>query len=164
MTVIVRPHVVLVPYPAQGHVTPMLRLAILLYDRGFRPIVAVPDFVHSRIIAGSNKLSDDRVGLASLDSGLADGDKDFFAIDRAMENCMPEHFERMLRGLASEGEVQFVVVDLLASWAIGVAAQCGILTAGFWPAMLATYRVVSAIPELIARGFISDCGKKASVD
>uniref|UniRef100_A0A0D3FU73 Glycosyltransferase N-terminal domain-containing protein n=1 Tax=Oryza barthii TaxID=65489 RepID=A0A0D3FU73_9ORYZ len=30
-----RPHAVMVPYPAQGHVTPMLTLAKLLYSRGF---------------------------------------------------------------------------------------------------------------------------------
>ncbi|ONM04642.1 UDP-glycosyltransferase 85A7 [Zea mays] len=30
-----QPHVVMIPYPAQGHVTPMLQLAKLLHTRGF---------------------------------------------------------------------------------------------------------------------------------
>lgn len=157
---IVKPQVVLVPYPAQGHVTPILHLARALYAHGFRPVIALPDFIYRRISAKTKTGDDDCVAFLSVPTGLGDGDKDFFAIDRVMENCMPAHFEIVLKGLQSEGEVACVVVDLLASWAIGVAVRCGILTGGFWPAMFATYRIVSAIPELIRRGLISDSGKR----
>ncbi|XP_020263419.1 UDP-glycosyltransferase 82A1-like, partial [Asparagus officinalis] len=75
-----------------------------------------------------------------------------------MEDSMPEHLGRVLKELRSQGEVACLVVDLLASAAIRVAEQVGVRVAGFWPAMFATYRVLSAIPVLIRQGIISDCG------
>ncbi|XP_038975925.1 UDP-glycosyltransferase 82A1-like [Phoenix dactylifera] len=152
-----QPRVVLVPFPAQGHVTPMLHLAQALHAQGFLPMVASPDFIHRRIAAGRADPTDDHVGFASIPSGFGAGDapRDFAAIDDAMENSMPGHLERLLKELDG---VVCVVVDLLASWAIPVVARSGIPAAGFWPAMHATYRLISAIPELIRKGFISECG------
>nr|XP_010906747.2 UDP-glycosyltransferase 82A1 [Elaeis guineensis] len=151
-----QPRIVLVPFPAQGHLTPLLHLAQALHAQGFLPIVATPDFIHRRITARVDPAGD-HVGFASIPTGFGAGDtpRDFAAIDDAMENYMPGHLELLLKQLDG---VVCVVVDLLASWAIPVVARCGIPAAGFWPAMHATYRLISAIPELIQKGFISECG------
>ncbi|CAM0945125.1 unnamed protein product [Alopecurus aequalis] len=145
--------VVLVPFPAQGHVTPMLHLACALAARGIAATVAVPDFVHRRM--GSYASSG--VELASIPSGIADNDGEppgFASIAHAMEHYMPAHLELML----TRGHAACVVVDVLASWAIPVASRRGLPSVGFWPAMLASFRVVAAIPELLRQGFISDSG------
>ncbi|CAD5196519.1 unnamed protein product [Musa acuminata subsp. malaccensis] len=156
-----RPRVVLVPFPAQGHVSPMLDLARVLHARGFEVTVAAPDFIHRRL-AGR---ADDGIRFASVSSGLMADDgaapPDFAAIERAMESHMPAHLERLLSPPDAEA-IACVVVDLVASWAIPVARRCGLPVAGFWTAMLATYRVISAIPELIRRGFISEFGSPLS--
>ncbi|XP_074570529.1 UDP-glycosyltransferase 82A1-like [Curcuma longa] len=151
-----RSRIVLVPFPAQGHVSPMLHLARLLHARGFAATLATPDFIHRRLVARA----DGSCRLVSMPSGLdhVDGEAmpDFAAIERAMEDHMPAQLERLL--LAEAAEVACVVVDLVASWAIPVAKRCGVRVAGFWPAMLATFRIIAAIPELIHRGLISENG------
>ena len=156
--------VVLVPFPAQGHISPMLRLARALAGRGVAAIVAVPDFVHRRLVSACGHQVGVGVELASIDSGVPDdgvGEPPGFAgFARAMEHHMPTSLESMLttrRGLAGRG-VACLVADVLASWAVPVAARCGVPAVGFWTAMLATYRVVAAIPELIDKGLISDHG------
>uniref|UniRef100_A0A453P558 Glycosyltransferase n=1 Tax=Aegilops tauschii subsp. strangulata TaxID=200361 RepID=A0A453P558_AEGTS len=156
---LVDPAVVLVPFPAQGHVTPMLQLARALVARGVAATVAVPDFVHRRM--GSV----DAVGgvaLASIPSGIPDDDEEppgFASIAHAMEHHMPAHLEQTLaRGQAPGARgTACLIVDVLASWAVPVASRCGVPVVGFWPAMLATFGVVAAIPELLSKGFISDC-------
>ncbi|KAJ3706479.1 hypothetical protein LUZ61_010184 [Rhynchospora tenuis] len=152
----IKPRIVLVPFPAQGHVTPMLHLAHAIQSHGFTTTLAVPDFIHRRLTTNAN-LSYSTVELISIPSGEGDGGelKDFQSIVNAMENYMPGRFEEILRGYRP---VTCVVVDLLASWAILVAKQCGLAVAGFWPAMTASYRVISAIPTLMLEGIISESG------
>jgi hypothetical protein len=162
------PAVLLVPFPAQGHVTPMLQLARALAAHGVAATVAVPDFIHRRISGTGGCCCGGGVALASIPSGIAASDDDgaapgFAAIVDAMEHRMPPHLERMLTTSPRSGRPPVavfacVVVDVLASWAVPVAARCGVPAAGFWPAMLASYRVVAAIPELIERGLISESG------
>ncbi|KAJ1702062.1 hypothetical protein LUZ63_001841 [Rhynchospora breviuscula] len=151
-----KPRIVLVPFPAQGHVTPMLHLAHAIQSHGFTTTLAVPDFIHHRLTTNAN-LSCSPVELVSIPSGKGDrGElKDFQAIVNAMENYMPGRFEEMLRGYRA---VACVVVDLLASWAIPVAKQCSFAVAGFWPAMMASYKIISAIPTLMQKGIISESG------
>ncbi|XP_054789871.1 UDP-glycosyltransferase 82A1-like isoform X2 [Prosopis cineraria] len=77
-----------------------------------------------------------------------------------MENTMPGQLEELIQELrdGGGGTVVCVVVELLASWAIQVGHKCGIVVAGFWPAMLATYRLIASIPETVRCGLISETG------
>ncbi|KAL6861267.1 hypothetical protein ACP4OV_016967 [Aristida adscensionis] len=153
--------VVFVPFPAQGHITPMLRLARAVAGRGgVAATVAVPDFAHR--LMGRPAEAGAGVAVAPLPSGVVQdggggGDEPpgAAAIVHAMEHHMPAQLERMLRG---RRRVSCLVVDALASWAIPVAERCGVPAVGFWPVMLASYRTVAAIPELIAKGVITESG------
>ncbi|EAY86811.1 hypothetical protein OsI_08188 [Oryza sativa Indica Group] len=167
--------VFLVPFPAQGHVTPMLHLARALAARGdVAPTVVLPDFIHRRVVRAGGNGGGGGVALASFPSGIPGGDDGdgapgFASIVHAMENRMPAHLERVLMLMRDDDDDRLaaagrraacltVVVDVLASWAVPVATRCGVAAVGFWPAMLASYRVVAAIPELIDRGLVSEYG------
>jgi len=160
--------IVFVPFPAQGHITPMLHLARALADRGgIAATVAVPDFVHRRM--GQTETGDAcsaELALVPIPSGVPDdgGDDEppgFATIVHAMEHHMPAHLERML--VKAGVPCSCLVVDVLASWAVPVAARCGVPAVGFWPVMFASYRIVAAIPELISKGFISGSGMPATI-
>mgnify|MGYP002413828182 CR=1 FL=1 len=45
-----RPHAVLIPYPAQGHITPMLNVAKLLHARGFDVTFVNTEYNQARLI------------------------------------------------------------------------------------------------------------------
>lgn len=156
----VRPRIFLVPYPAQGHVTPMLQLAASFHDRGLEPVVILPDFIYDKIVNSNAQIASGyNIAMASIASGLGkDERRDFFTICYAMEHNMPAHLDCMLRG-RDGGKPVCVIVDLLASWAIPVSEEAGVPVAGFWAAMLATYRLISAIPHLIHAGLVSETGK-----
>ncbi|MCH1922934.1 hypothetical protein L9G15_26340, partial [Shewanella sp. A3A] len=74
-----RPHAVMVPYPAQGHVTPMLTLAKLLYSRGFHVTFVNNEFNHRRLLrARGARALDGAPGFrfAAMDDGLPPSDAD----------------------------------------------------------------------------------------
>ncbi|RDY02176.1 UDP-glycosyltransferase 82A1, partial [Mucuna pruriens] len=151
-----KPIIVLVPYPAQGHVSPMQKLAWAFLGHGYEAVIVVPQFIHRQIMVHT----DHEIKWVALPDGLAheqeEGESpDFFAIESAMENTMPTHLEGLLRKLSEDGDVACLIVDLLASWALQIADACGIPSAGFWPAMFATYLFIAAIPHMLRRGLIS---------
>ncbi|KAL5556086.1 hypothetical protein UlMin_038322 [Ulmus minor] len=45
-----KPHAVCVPFPAQGHVNPMMQLAKLLHSKGFHITFVNTEFNHKRLI------------------------------------------------------------------------------------------------------------------
>ncbi|KAJ4846716.1 hypothetical protein Tsubulata_005184 [Turnera subulata] len=153
------PKIILVPYPAQGHVTPMLKLASTLARRGFDPVMIIPEFIHQRIMASTNPKTT-KIEFTSIPDGLKmDVPRDFFSIEKAMEKTMPTHLERLLGKFDEDGQpVACLIVDLLASWAIEVGQRCRVPVAGFWPAMLATFKLISAIPDMVRNGLISEDG------
>ncbi|KAG7626175.1 UDP-glycosyltransferase 82A1 [Arabidopsis thaliana] len=156
MKVTQKPKIIFIPYPAQGHVTPMLHLASAFLSRGFSPVVMTPESIHRRISATNEDLG---ITFLALSDGQDRPDappSDFFSIENSMENIMPPQLERLL--LEEDLDVACVVVDLLASWAIGVADRCGVPVAGFWPVMFAAYRLIQAIPELVRTGLVSQKG------
>uniref|UniRef100_A0A5B7CCJ8 Glycosyltransferase n=1 Tax=Davidia involucrata TaxID=16924 RepID=A0A5B7CCJ8_DAVIN len=159
MKCVQRPKIIMVPYPAQGHVTPMLKLASAFLKRGLEPVVVTPEFIHRRI---APKLMDQRISCMSIPDGLEEAGRprDFFTIEMAMENNMPLHLERLVLELLGDGQQLIIcmVVDLLASWAINVANRCGVQVAGFWPVMLAAYQLIAAIPHMLRSGIISQTG------
>jgi hypothetical protein len=90
-----RPHVVCVPFPAQGHVTPMLKLAKVLHCRGFHITLVNSEFNHRRLLRsrGAGAL-DGLLGFrfAAIPEGLppsdADATQDVSSLCRAtMEKC-----------------------------------------------------------------------------
>lgn len=162
--------IIMVPYPAQGHVTPMLQLATAFAHRGFQPVVVTPEFIHRKISHPQDQTNG--ISFLSIPDGLEeDAPRDFFAIEKAMENNMAAHLERLVRKLREEeedeggggggggGNVACVVVDLLSSYAIEVGERCGVPVAGFWPVMLAAYHLIAAIPQMIRTGLVSETGK-----
>ncbi|KAI3698699.1 hypothetical protein L2E82_42437 [Cichorium intybus] len=151
-----KPTVIMVPYPAQGHVTPMLNLASALSRHGLSPVVVTPEFIHHTIAHKNTHIT-----CKSIPDGLDDETpRDFFSIEFAMENNMPEHLDHLVRELngGDDGGVAFMIVDLLASWALKVGGDCGVPVVGYWPVMFAAYQLIAAIPEMLSLGIISESG------
>ena len=69
-----KPHVVCIPYPAQSHITAMLKLAKLLHHKGFHVTFVNTEFNHNRL-------------LKSLGSNSLDGLPDFKF--EAIPDCLP---------------------------------------------------------------------------
>lgn len=152
--------VILIPFPAQGHVTPMLKLASILPTFGLKPVLIVHEFIHDRISAQIN--ARDGISCMSISDGLpVEMPRDFFSIEKAMEDYMPSRLDVVIRELNEDGDggIFCFIVDLLASWAINVANKYEVQVAGFWPAMHTTYRLIAAIPAMVRTGIISENGQ-----
>ncbi|XVF61595.1 hypothetical protein PTKIN_Ptkin08bG0142700 [Pterospermum kingtungense] len=96
-----KPHAVCVPYPSQGHVSPMMQLAKLLHSRGFHITFVNTEFNHRRLIR--SKGPDSVKGLPdfwfeTIPDGLPPSDRDATQdvpalCDSTRKNCLAPFFE-----------------------------------------------------------------------
>ncbi|CAI0402503.1 unnamed protein product [Linum tenue] len=162
---------IMVPYPALGHVTPMFHLAssfLQLPDCNytFAPVLLLPHFLHRQISATATNDVDPRISLVPVpeeDDGEDEpppSPADFFAIDKAMEQSSSPagQMEAVVRDIVAcsgDGGCDVcMVVDLLVSSAIGVGRRCGLPVAGFWAVDLLAHQLIAAIPQLVATGLV----------
>ncbi|XVF16718.1 hypothetical protein REPUB_Repub10bG0056300 [Reevesia pubescens] len=133
-----RPHILVIPYPAQGHVIPLMELSQNLAKKGFKISFINTEFNHKRIVdAFGNKPFDENglIHLVSIPDGMEHGK------------------DRNQLGKLSESLCQVMPRELKE-----FTAELGIRTAAFWPASLYQLVALLSIPKLIDDGLIDENG------
>ncbi|KAK9265974.1 hypothetical protein L1049_012508 [Liquidambar formosana] len=166
-----RPHAVVVSYPAQGHVNPLMDLSRIMAERGFKITSVNTEFPNNRIRSAieadmNDSLLEGRIRLVSIPDGLgpeedrSDLNKLFESILRDMP-CMLEELIHSVNG--SDGNtdemITCVVADLFMGWAPEVATKMGIRSALFWIGSATTFALKLSIPWLIHEGIINGITK-----
>ncbi|RLN08822.1 limonoid UDP-glucosyltransferase [Panicum miliaceum] len=133
------PHLLLICFPGQGHVNPMLRLAKRVAAKGLLVTFSSLASVGARLAAAAGvsaggdgvPVGRGRVRFEFLEDG--DPGPDLDDLMRHLETAGPPAFAALLRRQAEEGRpVACVVVNPFMPWASDVAAAEGIPTAVLW--------------------------------
>ncbi|KAF8775595.1 hypothetical protein HU200_004371 [Digitaria exilis] len=128
-------HVLVLPFPAQGHVTPLMELSHRLVDHGFEVTFVNTEVDHALVVAalrasGGEAAVCGGIHLASIPDGLADEDdrKDLSKLIDAYTRHMPGHLERLIADLEAAGKpkVKWLVGDITMGWSFEVAKKLGI--------------------------------------
>ncbi|GJN20631.1 hypothetical protein PR202_gb08031 [Eleusine coracana subsp. coracana] len=154
------PHALVIPFPAQGHVIPLLELAHALVDRGFTVTFANSEFNHDRVLAAMSSEKNgmallDRIRLAAVPDGMAPGEDRNNLVKLTVqmkEHMAPAVEELVLRSRRADarGPITCMVTDYnLGSWALDVARRTGIKSASIWPASAAVLATLLSIPKLV---------------
>ncbi|XP_059624780.1 linamarin synthase 2-like [Cornus florida] len=157
-----KPHAVCVPYPAQGHVNPMMQLAKLLHSRGFHITFVNTEFNHKRLV--KSKGPDSVKGLPdfrfdTIPDGLppsdCDATQDVPALCYSTRKSCLVPFKELLIKLNSSAQVPpvtCVISDGVMSFGINAAEELGIPEVQFWTASACSFMGYLHYRELIKRG------------
>ncbi|KAF5754946.1 putative trans-zeatin O-beta-D-glucosyltransferase [Helianthus annuus] len=159
-----KPHVVVIPYPAQGHVIPFLELAQRLVQQGIRVTFVNTDFNQKGV--ASNWLDKGSFGglmqMVSISDGLEPWEdrSDLCKLTLSIMQTMPHKLEELIETINKEesSKVSCVIADDCMAWAIQVAKKMGIGSAAFWPASVATLASIFSFQKLIDDGIINEKG------
>ncbi|CAN0896077.1 UDP-glycosyltransferase 83A1 [Linum grandiflorum] len=155
-----KPHVLVVPAAAQGHVIPMLKLAQKLNDHGIVVTVVNLDFVHRKINMSPEDEQSHGSGMIRMVS-VPDGlDPDFDGSDlvkvtETLETVLPVQLRKLIQ---QHGNFSWVIADAFISAAFIVAKEMGIKTAALWTASMENLAVILRVPQLIEAGTIDENG------
>ncbi|GJM96665.1 hypothetical protein PR202_ga13527 [Eleusine coracana subsp. coracana] len=161
-------HVMVLPMPCQGHVTPLMELSHRLVDHGFEVTFVNTEVDHALVLGalqaspGGAAALGGGIHLASIPDGLADDEdrKDLNKLIDAYSRHMPGYLERLVADMDAAGrpKVKWLVGDVNMGWSFEVAKRLGIRVACFWPASMACLAIMLKIPELMEEGLIDDKG------
>lgn len=158
------PHAVCVPYPAQGHITPMLNVAKLLHARGFEVTFVNSEYNHARLLRSRGAAAVagvDGFRFATIPDGLPPSDDDDVTQDipslckSTTETCLPP-FRRLLADLnddtAGRPPVTCVISDVVMGFSMAAAKELGIAYVQLWTASAISYLGYRHYRLLINRG------------
>jgi len=170
------PTVLTLPYPAQGHVNPMMTFSQKLVQNGCKVIFVNTEFNHRRVVSSMVDQQDSSspdeqeslLKLVSIPDGLGpdDDSNDHDKLCEAIPKSMPEALEKLIEDIHVKGEnrINFIVADLCMAWALDVGNKLGIKGAVLCPASATMFTLVYSIPVLIDEGILdSDLGKNIIV-
>ncbi|XP_018715646.2 UDP-glycosyltransferase 83A1 [Eucalyptus grandis] len=158
-------HVLCIPFPAQGHVTPLLKLSHCIADHGIKVTVVNTESVHTQVMA-ANQLDDgsNPIDFVAFPDGLETDEerKDWVKLLESISRVMPGYLQEFIEKVKQQSkgnedeQINFVIADLTAGWALEVAERMGIKRAGFWPASVSSLALTLHIRKLIEGGVIDN--------
>ncbi|KAJ0099478.1 hypothetical protein Patl1_21778 [Pistacia atlantica] len=148
-------HVLAMPYPAQGHVIPLLEFSQCLARR-IRVTFVNTEYKHKRVNAlEENKFIGGQIRLVSIPDGMKPG-----KLSAALNQVLPEKLEELIEDINREesDKITCFIVDGSIGWATEVAEKMKIRRAVFWPASAAIQALSFSIPNFIDDGIIDKDG------
>jgi len=157
-----RHHAVLVPFPAQGHINPMMQVALKLVDEGFLISFVNTDYNHSRIAEANNTSNHQMIRSVVVPDGLPSTDTrtDIAKLCHVTENVIVPFLDNLIHQIKEEDKDSTVclVVDVLASRALEIAQRHQIPKAALWTSLTATYALCYNMPALVSSQIIPSNG------
>jgi len=158
-----KPHAVCIPFPAQGHINPMLKLAKLLHFKGFHITFVNTEYNHRRLLKSRGSSSLD--GLPDFQfktipdglppSDIADATQDIPSLcDCTSTTCLAP-FRDLISKLNSSSivpQVTCIISDACMSFTLDAAEEFGIPEAVFWTPSACGVLGYAQYRSLIERG------------
>ncbi|KAB2033911.1 hypothetical protein ES319_D04G048400v1 [Gossypium barbadense] len=134
------PHILAIPYPAQGHVIPLMELSHNLVSHGFKITFVNTDFNHKRVKdAFGNKVDGEgSIRLVSIPDGMEPDEdrKQLGKLTDGISKVMPLELKKLVKKIngSEDNKISCVIADVNMGWALDIAAEFEIPGVAFWPA------------------------------
>uniref|UniRef100_A0ACD5WEX8 Uncharacterized protein n=1 Tax=Avena sativa TaxID=4498 RepID=A0ACD5WEX8_AVESA len=152
------PRVMVLPFPAQGHVIPLMELSCKLAEHGIQVDFVNTEFNHDLILGAMSveRAIPDGIRMISIPDGLGpeDDHADIGKFVRDLPAAMSGRLQEMIRS----NKIKWVIVDVSMSWALEVATKAGARAASFSTYSAAVFALRVNLPKLIGDGVLDESG------
>ena len=155
-----KPHLVLIPYPAQGHINPMLKLAKILHNRGFFITFVNTEYNHKRLLSSRGPNSLDGLPdfrFETIPDGLppsdVDATQDIPSLCVSITNNFLAPFCDLITKL-NDPPVTCIVSDVVMSFTFDAAEKFGVPEVVFFSASACGFLGCRHYRNLIQTGLI----------
>ncbi|CAN6479910.1 unnamed protein product [Victoria cruziana] len=159
-----RAHAVCIPFPAQGHVTPMMQLAKLLHCKGFHITFVNTDYNHERLVRSwgpDSVWGFEDFRFKSMPDGLPAADPDRTQSIPELCASISKNFAVPFLDLvvkisesAEDPPVTCIIADGFMSFTHMAAEKLGVPLVALWTASASGFWSYFHYPDLLQRGYI----------
>ncbi|KAK6143689.1 hypothetical protein DH2020_024037 [Rehmannia glutinosa] len=162
-----KPHAICVPFPAQGHINPMLKFAILLHHKGFHITFVHTEYNYNRLLrshGGAAALAPSpEFQFATIPDGLpppenANSTQDIRSLCLSTrKNCLEplnELIGKLNRRTSSVPPVSCIVADVIMGFALDAAEQIGVPCVLLQTSSACSFMCNKHLTHLVDKGFI----------
>nr|XP_043636222.1 7-deoxyloganetin glucosyltransferase-like [Erigeron canadensis] len=160
-----KPHAVCIPFPAQGHINPMLKFAKILHSKGFHITFVNTEFNHKRLVKSQGSDTLNRFSsfqFETIPDGLPpaeneDATQDIASLCKSTSETCVEPFKKLLLKLNNSTTlppVSCVVSDGVMSFTLDVTQELGIPNVLFWTTSACGFLAYAHYATLKQKGFI----------
>ncbi|KAL2482387.1 UDP-glycosyltransferase 83A1 [Forsythia ovata] len=159
-----RPHVLAVPFPAQGHVMPLMKLCQKIANRGIKVTFVNAEHIHAKVIAA---MSDEdkkqqRIELTSIPDGLQTEEDRKKGLVESLRRTYPRNLTRLIEKINCENsdeKISCVIADTpVIGWIHDVSQKMGAELVAFQFGAAADIALILQIPKLIQDGSLDTNG------
>nr|GMD56254.1 UDP-glycosyltransferase 83A1-like [Ipomoea batatas] len=158
-----KPHIIAIPYPAQGHVIPLMELCLCLVKHGCKVTFVNSEFNHNRIIESMSEADDVLINFVSVPDGLAveEDRNDLKKLTEALFEVVPGKLEALIHNIneSDENRISCLIADESLGWALDLAKKLGLQRVAFWPASATSLTMMFNVPKLIDDGIVGKNGE-----
>ncbi|KAI3983613.1 hypothetical protein MKX01_000625 [Papaver californicum] len=161
-------HALVLPFPAQGHVIPLMKLSNYLSEHGFKITFVNTDNNHESVVASlpnqSNNSKENDIHLVSIPDGREPGadQRDIAKLLDSISTSMPNYLEVLIREINEssddDNKITCVIADENMGWAVKVAKKMKIPAAAFWTASAGLRTVHLHLEQMIEKGILDSEG------
>ncbi|XVF51780.1 hypothetical protein PTKIN_Ptkin04bG0212100 [Pterospermum kingtungense] len=157
-----KPHVLVIPFPAQGHVSSLMKLSLQIAAHGVKVTFVSSESTHEKIMASIPAKQDDKeeslISVASVPDGLELENEE--SKRRVKTDQLKQLIEKINQqyGTKSEQIIRCVIADIFAGWALEAAKNMGIEGVAVHTAGPAGLALSLRVPQLIEDGTLGDDG------
>ncbi|XVF21246.1 hypothetical protein REPUB_Repub12eG0073700 [Reevesia pubescens] len=128
-----KPHVLIFPFPGQGHINPMLQFAKRLASKGIKPTLVTTVFLSKSFFSDPSTFIDLQTISDGFDEGGCDQAGSADAYLPTFWSVGPKSLASLIKKLIDTGHpINALVYDGFLPWALDVAKQFGIPSAVFF--------------------------------
>nr|GMC99349.1 UDP-glycosyltransferase 83A1-like [Ipomoea batatas] len=165
-----KPHIIAIPYPAQGHVIPLMELCLCLVKHGCKVTFVNSEFNHKRIIESMSEADDVLINFVSVPDGLEveEDRNDLKKLTEVLFEVVPGKLEALIHNIneSDENRISCLIADGSLGWALDLGKKLGLQPVAFWPAAAACLTMMFNVPKLVDDGIVGKNGeilKKQSI-
>lgn len=162
-------HLLAVPFPAQGHVKPLMKLCRRIAKRGIKVTFVNLERIHDKLVAAAKARGDededeDDMVVVSIPAGLEAGDdpNDTFRMLETLKSSLPGSLSDLIERINScnpDEKVSCLIADITIEWVLDIGQKMGVDALPFCPASAAALTLSSHIPKLLQDGIVDSNGK-----